>query len=1604
MTRTVSILFVTALSLSTTINAASLLPSPFQYPTDPSPKQGDCVSCFRSEKAQGVEQPTVGGDGMATFRIDLAETHLVKHSLLLVSIGSEFSFFPTDRYQIIPPGDKKGQPDLLTARIGDKPVLFKTEVSQIGDVTFRSYNYPGYSIRRDGTSIVLLDEKGRQKYEFATIDNGNSWRLASISNADYPVLKITCEYNKENLLSFIVEPDGNKYSFQYKNGLVSKVTSPDAAVTTIGWDERSHITSIRTILLPGHPFYQKDKKDLSKKNECVVRDIHAQCDGSGYIISIINSFGDKYSFETRSDVDSKTKVSSKVGILTLPDGRRKYCRNVIQTDKTNNLDIGYVSWGQDGKEVFESTESRQLKKKNSTLVMLNKTVKGRKTEFNRDGKTLAITAEKDALGRTTTIRYDENDREVIRVFADGSSIGSNYDDAGRLVEKIDEEGGITTFDYKEGRLVSVNERGALTTYKYNDKGVPVETTMPDGAIHRFAWDDALRLIQHLRPDGVGTVWRYVKGDRKISKLELVSNDGKETWARTFTYEPHGRISSVIYPDGTSEKWEYFCCGIIRAVDKSGAVTTYAYDASRRKVAEISPNGDQVLYAYDNQNNLVKKTRADKIYTEYLYDTFGNKIEERKSDGTWVKFEFDTIGRKISESHYNGTHSFFTYDLRNRLIMVSGDHEKNIEYVHNKIGKIIEEKDFGLPRNDVPRITKKSIDQLGRLSKLILPDGSEVIYLYKGASHRLVASIKNNVVNSLKFNLAGKITAISRYSLEDLHGFTPLERQEIFENNIIEKRTYDIFGNLFEVRKRNDSNKSFLLAARHECSPNGQIISILKPVSKEGAEKLTYIRRYETDGVLITSIYKRLIENPKLSVVDYQEHYACTLVASKLDILPDTKDFGQLISQAAEKGNRKLWSIDATGKKREFFYDRLGRLVKATSDGDILATITYDEKTGRFASTTDILGRKHGSVIDPFGHVIRSTQPDGLVSEFEYDKYGRLISRSGASNYPLSFTYTPYGEIASYTDGNSNTTSFRYDSMKRLIQRIWPDGSTIDYKYHKSGMLASKSESGRVTTYEYNNLNQLVKTTIEQDTHCTTTTMAYSVDNKLIRIADENSAIDIDYNEFGQIVREKGAVGIVEYRYNSAGLLCAKTCSFNEALTTKTTDTKHFTTEYYYDNMNRIYMINSPSGKFSYQFDKNGRIEKLIMMPLHSIGTMLSEYREYDKVGRLIKKWTQRNSEPKELLCSYKYDTLDLRIKSVVNEVKWEYSYDKFNQLITAKSSSGNNFNYEYDQIGNRIQSNNNMFAYNCLNQISMDSFAYDKWGNMNKSPDAVYNYDLNNRLQEVRRNDGSLVRYTYDPFGQRIKSAIKINGVSTVTHFLMSGMVEQARYSCDSQLFHTLGLDIKNNLTSTGAVGAVLATESFGSDSFFYLYDDNGNVIKSLESSLTKATKHDYYPFGEEIVKSDFPFGFSTKVYDSSRLNYYGHRYYSPEFGKWLSRDPIEETGGMNLYTMSGNDTINQFDCFGLLYDNWTWIIGPDVIEGIFGDLIDSGFSCNYSLKCPCEYPYLCKTYRTYQYMIFFYRGYGYENGTSPAWVNWEVRIDNYEEIVAEDCTNELPA
>jgi RHS repeat-associated protein len=88
------------------------------------------------------------------------------------------------------------------------------------------------------------------------------------------------------------------------------------------------------------------------------------------------------------------------------------------------------------------------------------------------------------------------------------------------------------------------------------------------------------------------------------------------------------------------------------------------------------------------------------------------------------------------------------------------------------------------------------------------------------------------------------------------------------------------------------------------------------------------------------------------------------------------------------------------------------------------------------------------------------------------------------------------------------------------------------------------------------------------------------------------------------------------------------------------------------------------------------------------------------------------------------------------------------------------------------------------------------------------------------------------------------------------------------------------------------------------------------------------------------PFRFSTEYQDDeSDLLYYGYRYYNASTGRWISRDPMEEDGGLNLYGFVGNYPIKDIDPLGQM--RWGELVA-------IWKRVDAGVR---DIKCCCDKP-----------------------------------------------------
>jgi RHS repeat-associated protein len=346
------------------------------------------------------------------------------------------------------------------------------------------------------------------------------------------------------------------------------------------------------------------------------------------------------------------------------------------------------------------------------------------------------------------------------------------------------------------------------------------------------------------------------------------------------------------------------------------------------------------------------------------------------------------------------------------------------------------------------------------------------------------------------------------------------------------------------------------------------------------------------------------------------------------------------------------------------------------------------------------------------------------------------------------------------------------------------------------------------------------------------------------------------------------------------------------------------------------------------------------------------------------------------------------------------------------ADTGLNRSYAYDAIGNRTSATdgtggtavttgytpNNLNQYATIDPGDPVSPVHDADGNLTEdmavnqdSEDRQYVWDAENRLVAINKVDSRdengevtgttlLASYGYDPLGRRIRTitttdanqgetdiAYLYDGWNVAVEYVI-GMIEDPEDPEEEipwpvvHTFNVWGLDLSGSLQGAGGVGGLLATGIFhGSIQGFYFptYDGNGNISEYLDDAGDEAVHFEYDPFGrladvpnEQIagIAEVLTYRFSTKpIAFESGLYYYGYRYYDPVTGRWPSRDPIGEMGGINLYGFVGNNGVNRIDDLGLA-DCSKCNEGLEQAQQVYADEIkklgDKGCKVRFACKC----------------------------------------------------------
>ena len=1366
-----------------------------------------------------------------------------------------------------------------------------------------------------------LTDAGTRDLTLAHYNYDPQQRLQTITTGSGTVVSGSFAYTTTSQLAAVSDALGRRVSYGYTNGLLTSCT------TSLSGSSR----------LSSSYSYDAQGRILSKTTE--KGQFAIAYDKAGYIQSITDAGGGVSTFNF--DYDSNNLI---------------YYSRIIDAD------------GKGTERYFDQLGRLTMEKIDGTTMQT--------IVYNGFNQTIT-----DDKGRITQQIYDENGNLISETLPDGSNTTSIYDPAsGQILQKTDPLGKITKYEYDSSNNLSKVTDGlglplaAVTTYTSYDQHRPthqvdpsgiitdttytpssaggvtvaVSVTGTDGSVQQtsrvydpagnlISSTDALshqtsttrdfygRVLSETNVDaGLSTLYTYdpTSGDLvRVESGRLGNVAGRVT---TYTYDAmHRRLTTNVTDDAgiqiVQQRLAYSAAGrLLTETDALGNVTSYGYDKHGNQLY-VQRNGlDVVSNTYDSEDHLVEVDTPTGAFgtfvTTMTYDFAGRVLTRTSgtdSDSRTVTSQYQP-GGLLGSTIYTGSGGTFTtqygYDLFGRRVSVNGDVELSSTTQFNAAGQVVSLTDGNGNQ------TFYGYDAFGRPSTQTRGSGSEAsttqtFYDANGNVLQTVDGAGNR--QYFKYDVLGRRTDQSVPTTDPLAA-----GWELIPQNVLSHVTYDAWGGVLNTVDAVGGSTSSIFDSLGRMSQS---------TDKNG---LTLVYHYDNLGRVSSVTY------PAVSTASSS---GSTAIVYQYD--PNRPDW--LLSVTDRAGNTTQTTYDSPSGLK---------LTESTSLGGT-THYSYDS-LGRIASATDPYSNTTRYSYDQFDRVTQTLYPDQSTESNSYDNFGHLHTQSGAGQYALTYGYDFAGNMISMTDGNQSLTQWAYDSQNRMKTKTYADGKFYAYTYYGNGTIQTRTDgNGAVTYYYYNSYGLLSTITYPND-----------------------PSVNFNYDALGRMVLMTDAIGTTGYTYSTGGLLLSCTQNAVGRVVGYGYDVEGHRTS---RSVGPVDGVADPGGnpwQTSYNYDSSGRLEKIydarvsvnpfqyvwksganLVDHLNLPGALVQQQKSYDQGGRL-QSISLQNTQTSGTLNSfgYGYNTLSQRNleqskiagnRGFKYDAQWQLKeVDALNPQLMMTSSS----TYSYDPIGNWLtQTGNNplTFVPNNLNQYTSIVGAggtqvpqYDHNGSMtNDGNGMTFTWDDENRLKSVTKG-ANQVQFSYNGLGWRVEKRVYDASVSTLqksTRFVYDGvnLIEELDYSQFNQSpslirSYTLGLDLSQTFDGAGGVGGLLAAKDYTNQNagiYYYSYDGNGNVTDLVDGLGVSQAHYEYSAFGTLVNKTGNyaeinPFRWSAKYQDiETGLAYYGYRFYYSNIGRWISRDPIEEGGGVNVYAYVGNTPVSYFDPLGL----WNYEKGP---------------------------------------------------------------------------------
>ncbi|MCF2860475.1 putative Ig domain-containing protein [Pseudoalteromonas sp. SMS1] len=281
--------------------------------------------------------------------------------------------------------------------------------------------------------------------------------------------------------------------------------------------------------------------------------------------------------------------------------------------------------------------------------------------FDRWGNTIEL---KDALGFITKMAYNHSNQVIKEILpsvnvTDETGVTKletpinlyHYDEAGRLIQKVDANLNTHTFKYDESgkQTLTQDGEGNLTYHRYDAFGRKVVTTDAEGKVTTTHYDKLDRVVE-------------------TGQFGVVDNvSGTYRTVNSYDYDELGNRTHERDALGGEKSYKFDVYGnVIYSRDEVGREKSYSYNS----------DGTQKSETYIN---LHSSSNANKHQNSRLFDEYGNLQSGNDLGGKGFNYTYGRSFGSTKVKTLNSTYQEIETTNIGRLIRKKNDRGQNIEY-------------------------------------------------------------------------------------------------------------------------------------------------------------------------------------------------------------------------------------------------------------------------------------------------------------------------------------------------------------------------------------------------------------------------------------------------------------------------------------------------------------------------------------------------------------------------------------------------------------------------------------------------------------------------------------------------------------------------------------------------------------------------------------------------------------------------------------------------------------------------------------------------------------------------------------------------------------